>query len=96
MEKGASGYCDGFKYNKYFSEGNYANDLLNGPQILDIDLSKQTAYYGGAINGEFTGKTSFFTNRVQRPLGLCEGRFNGNGYRLEPNGRQTVKFGNTA
>ena len=90
-EKGASGYCYSFKYNKYYSEGNYENDLLNGPRILDIDLSKQTAYYGGAVNGEFTGKTYFFNNLGTMFVGdYVKGRINGNGYRLETNGRLTV------
>jgi len=90
-EKGASGYCYGFKYDKYYSEGNYANDLLNGPHILDLDLSKQTAYYGGAVNGEFTGKTYFFNNKGTMFVGdYVKGRINGNGYRLEANGRLTV------
>jgi hypothetical protein len=90
-EKGASGYCYGFKYNKYYSEGNYVNDFLNGSQILDIDLSKQTAYYGGAVNGEFTGKTYFFNNKGSMFVGdYVKGRINGNGYRLETDGRLTV------
>jgi hypothetical protein len=90
-EKGASGYCYGFKYNKYYSEGNYENDLLNGSRILDIDLPKQTAYYGGAVNGEFTGKTYFFNNQGTMFVGdYVKGRINGNGYRLEANGRLTV------
>ena len=90
-EKGASGYCYGFKYKKYYSEGNYVNDYLNGPQILDIDLAKQTAYYGGAVNGEFTGKTYFFNNQGTMFVGdYVKGRINGNGYRLETNGRLTV------
>ena len=90
-EKGASGYCYGFKYDKYYSEGNYTNDVLNGPQILDIDLSKQTAYYGGAVNGEFTGKTYFFSKQGSMFVGdYVKGKINGNGYRLETNGQLTV------
>jgi hypothetical protein len=90
-EKGASGHCYSFKYNNYYSEGNYENDLLNGPRILDIDLSKQTVYYGGAVNGEFTGKTYFFNNLGTMFVGdYVKGRINGNGYRLEANGRLTV------
>ena len=90
-EKGATGYCYGFKYNKYYSEGNYENDLLNGSRILDIDLAKQTAYYGGAVNGEFTGKTYFYNNQGTMFVGdYVKGRINGNGYRLEANGRLTV------
>jgi len=90
-DKGASGYCYGFKYKNYYSEGNYVNDFLNGPQILDIDLAKQTAYYGGAVNGEFTGKTYFFNNQGTMFVGdYVKGRINGNGYRYETNGRLTV------
>jgi len=90
-DKGASGYCYGFKYKKYYSEGNYTNDYLNGSQILDIDLSKQTIYYGGAVNGEFTGKAYFFNNQGTMFVGdYLKGRINGNGYRLESNGRLTV------
>ena len=89
-DKGASGYCYDFKYKKYYTEGNYTDDLLNG-QILDLDLTKQTAYYGGAINGAFTGKTYFFNDNGTMFVGdYVKGRINGNGYRLETNGRLTV------
>ena len=89
-DKGASGYCYDFKYKKFYAEGNYTDDLLNG-QILDLDLAKQTAYYGGAINGEFTGKTYFFNDNGTMYVGdYVKGRINGNGYKLETNGRLTV------
>jgi len=89
-ENGATGYCYDFKYKKYYSEGNYINDLLNG-QILDIDLVKKTAYYGGAVNGEFTGKTYFFNDQGTMFVGdYIKGRISGNGYRLETNGRYTM------
>ena len=89
-DKGASGYCYDFKYKKFYSEGNYIDDLLNG-QILDIDLAKQTAYYGGAINGAFTGKTYYFNDQGTMFVGdYIKGRINGNGYRLETNGRLTI------
>jgi hypothetical protein len=89
-DKGASGYCYDFKYKNFYTEGNYTNDLLNG-QILDIDLAKQSAYYGGAINGEFTGKTYFFNDNGTMFVGdYIKGRMNGNGYRLETNGTLTV------
>ena len=89
-DKGASGYCYDFKYKKFYSEGNYVDDLLNG-QILDLDLAKQTAYYGGAINGAFTGKTYFFNDNGTMFVGdYVKGRINGNGYRIETNGRLTV------
>jgi len=89
-DKGASGYCYDFKAKKFYSEGNYTDDLLNG-QILDLDLAKQTAYYGGAINGAFTGKTYFFNDNGTMFAGdYVKGRINGNGYRIETNGRLTV------
>ena len=91
-DKGASGYCYAFKMKKYYSEGSYANDYMDG-QVLDIDLSKQTAYYGGAVNGEFTGKAYFFNNQGTMFVGeYVKGRINGNGYRLESNGRLTVGY----
>ena len=89
-DKGASGYCYDFKNKKFYSEGNYTDDLLNG-QILDLDLAKQTAYYGGAINGEFTGKAYFFNDQGTMYVGdYVKGRINGNGYKLETNGNLTV------
>jgi hypothetical protein len=90
VDKGASGYCYDFRSKKFYSEGNYTDDLLNG-QILDLDLAKQTAYYGGAINGEFTGKTYFFNDQGTMFVGdYRKGRLNGNGYRLEISGQLTV------
>ncbi|HMK17067.1 MAG TPA: hypothetical protein VK492_02610 [Chitinophagaceae bacterium] len=89
-DNGASGYCYDFKDKKFYSEGNYSDDRLNG-QILDLDLAKQTAYYGGAVNGEFTGKTFFFNKEGTMFVGdYVKGRINGNGYRIETNGRLTI------
>src|SRR6187401_3429539 len=89
-DNGASGYCYDFKSKKFYSEGNYTDDRLNG-QILDLDLAKQTAYYGGAVNGEFTGKTYFFNKEGTMFVGdYVKGKINGNGYRIETNGRLTI------
>jgi hypothetical protein len=89
-EKGATGYCYDFKFNKYYSEGNYINDYLNG-EILDIDLAKKTIYYGGAIQGQFTGKAYFFNDKGTMYAGdYVKGRLNGQGYRLESSGHLTI------
>jgi hypothetical protein len=86
-DKGATGYCYDFKYNSYYSEGNYTNDLLQG-DVLDIDLKKKTVYFGNADAGEFTGKAYFFNDKNAMYAGdYLRGRFTGQGYRLESSGR---------
>ena len=88
-DKGASGYCYDFKFKKFYSEGNYINDFLNG-QILDLDLEKKSVYYGSAVDGSFTGKAYFFNEKGTMYAGdYLKGRFTGNGYKLETNGRYT-------
>jgi hypothetical protein len=89
-EDGAAGYCYDFKFNKYYSEGTYIKDFLQG-EILDIDLAKKTVYYGGANQGEFTGKAYFFNDKGTMYYGdYIKGRLNGQGYRLESSGHLTV------
>lgn len=88
-DKGASGYCYDFKFKKFFSEGNYTNDFLNG-QIMDLDLAKKSLYYGSVVDGIFTGKAYFFNDEGTMYAGdYLKGRFTGNGYKMETNGRYT-------
>lgn len=84
---GANGYCYDFKFGKYFSEGVYTDDFLNGP-ILDLDLTKKSAYYGDAVKGEFSGKAYFFNESGTMYVGdYLKGRFTGNGFRYETSGK---------
>jgi hypothetical protein len=86
-DNGAKGYCYDFKFGSYYSEGNYTKDLLDG-DILDINLKKNTVYYGQSIAGEFTGKAHFFNDRDAMYVGdYKNGSFTGEGYRIESNGR---------
>ncbi|MBI1343828.1 MAG: hypothetical protein GC171_12925 [Terrimonas sp.] len=86
-DKGANGYCYDFFAGHYYSEGNYTDDHLDG-QILDIDLTKKTVYYGQAVNGVFTGKAMHFDNYGNMFSGYYkEGKFTGVGYRLASTGR---------
>jgi len=89
-DKGANGYCYDFKTGKYYSEGLYLDDYLNG-KILDIDLEKKTVYYGDALAGAYTGKANFINDKGTMYSGDYEkGKFTGNGYKLETNGRYTL------
>ena len=87
---GATGYCYDYKTKSYYTEGNYANDLLKG-KIMDIDLAKQSVYFGDVTDGSYTGKAYFFNGRGTMYSGdYVKGRFSGTGYRLETNGRYTL------
>jgi hypothetical protein len=89
-DKGASGYGYSFKFNNYYSEGNYVNDLLSG-MVTDIDLAKKTVYYGNAVDGKFSGKANFINGSGTIFSGdYVSGRFTGNGFKLETNGRYTL------
>lgn len=84
---GANGYSYDFKFGKYYSEGIYTDDYLNG-EIVDIDLAKKSVYYGTAVKGEFTGKAYFFNENGTMYSGdYVKGRFAGNGFRLETSGK---------
>jgi hypothetical protein len=85
-DDGATGYCYDFKFDKFYSEGNYQKDFLNG-NILDISLAKKTVYYGEAREGYFTGKAYFFSNSNNMYCGdYVQGKFTGEGFRLDNKG----------
>jgi hypothetical protein len=86
---GATGFCTDYKVGKYYSAGNYTNDLLNG-SVVDIDLKKNSVYYGDAVAGIFTGKAYFFSELGTIYAGdYLKGKFTGKGYKLEKNGKFT-------
>lgn len=88
-ENGAAGYAYDYKVNKYFTEGNYTNDLLNG-KVTDLDLAKKSVYFGDAVNGSFTGNAYYFNDKGTMYAGnYNNGKFTGTGYRLEATGRYT-------
>lgn len=83
---GANGYCYDFKFGKYYSEGTYTDDFLNG-EIVDLDLEKKSAYYGNSVRGEFSGKAYFFNDKGTMYGGdYAKGRFTGKGFRMETSG----------
>jgi hypothetical protein len=85
-DDGATGYCYDFKFDKFYSEGNYQKDYLSG-NILDISLAKKTVYYGEAREGYFTGKAYFFSNSNNMYCGdYVQGKFTGEGFRLDNKG----------
>ena len=87
---GAKGYCFDFKFNKFYTQGYYVNDKING-DILDIDLVKKTVYIGAAANGAFTGKAYFFNDKGSMYYGdYVNGTLNGQGFRLENDGHLTI------
>lgn len=87
---GAIGYCYDFKFNNYYSEGNYKNDHLEG-DITDIDLVKKSVYYGNAIQGVFTGKAYFFNDKNTMYAGdYLQGKFTGTGFKVESTGRNVA------
>ncbi|MEP6514154.1 MAG: hypothetical protein ABJA79_09800, partial [Parafilimonas sp.] len=85
-EKGATGYCYNFKIGKYYTEGIFINDILNG-KCLDIDLAKKTVYFGDVVNGVFTGKAYFINGKGTMYAGdYKNGQFSGSGYQLKADG----------
>ena len=87
---GAKGYCYDFKVNKYYTQGYFINDKMNG-EVIDIDLDKKTVYIGTAANGAFTGKAYFFNDKGSMYSGdYADGYLNGQGFRLEGNGHYTA------
>ena len=86
---GATGYCYDFKFGKYYTQGTFVNDLMDG-EVLDIDLAKKTVYIGSASGGAFTGQAYFFNDKGSMYHGdYVNGRLNGQGYRLESSGHYT-------
>lgn len=88
-ENGAKGYCYDFKFGKYYTQGYFLNDKMNG-DVIDIDLVKKTVYMGIASDGSFTGKAYFFNDKGAMYYGdYINGRLNGQGFRLESSGHYT-------
>ncbi len=88
---GAHGNCSLYKLSKYYDEGNYVNDLLEGDNAMSIDLDRKTVYYGGTKKGFFTGKAWFVNRFNEVHNGYFEsGKFTGDGYIVYNTGK-TVK-----
>lgn len=84
-EKGAYGYCYDFKFGSYFTEGNYVDDLVSG-SIVDINLKTKGVYMGEALKGRYTGKAYYFTDSYMYSGTYIDGKFTGDGYRIDKNG----------
>ena len=97
-DDGAYGQCSLYKIKKYFDQGTYVKDYLNGSNNLSIDLDKMTVYYGStADEGLFSGN-AWFTNKYNELYNgnYDAGQFTGNGYIVFKNGttvRGTFKNG---
>ncbi len=87
-DDGAYGYAYFYKIGKFYDEGNYAKDYLNGDNCLSIDLKDKTVYYGGATNkGEFTGKAWFCSKGNELYSGdYKKGNFTGTGFKINRDG----------
>lgn len=87
---GAQGFCYDYKTGKYFSEGYFKDDKLDG-EIMDVDFVKKSVYFGQAVAGSFTGKAYFFNEYSTMYAGMyVNGKFTGQGYRLEASGHCTT------
>ena len=90
-DKGAYGPCSLYKAKKFYDEGIYASDFLNGSNSLSINLDKKTVYYGNSSGGYFTGKAWFVNSYNEVHSGnFDDGKFTGDGYIVFNTGK-TVK-----
>lgn len=91
-DSGATGNCFFYKVGKYFEQGAYVNDYLNGPENLSVDLAKKTIYFGSMKGkGEFTGKAWFANNKNMLFRGdYLQGKLTGTGSRLDSMGFRTT------
>ena len=90
-DNGATGPGSLYKIKKFYDEGNYKNDYMDGSNNLSIDLDKKTVYYGGMANGEWTGKAYYINNYNEIFVGdFDKGQFTGKGYVVYNTGK-TVK-----
>ncbi len=90
-DNGATGPGCLYKMKKFYDEGNYNDDYLNGANNLSIDLVRKTVYYGGTDNGNWTGKAFYINNYNEVFVGDFEkGKFTGKGYVVYNTGK-TVK-----
>jgi len=98
-DRGVYGYCSFLKLGKYYDEGMYKNDFLEGANNLSINLDKKAIYYGSTKEGNFTGKAWLATASNDMYVGSFEGgQFTGTGYMLFRNGKcvkGTFKDGST-
>jgi len=87
-DKGVYGPGSLYKTGAYYDEGNYANDYMNGPNCLSIDLKSKTIYFGETSNnGFFTGKAWFVNKRDELYNGeYVDGKFTGKGYKINEAG----------
>ena len=90
-DNGAYGPGSLYKIKKYYDEGNYKNDFMDGSNNLSIDLDRKTVYYGNTDNGALTGKAYYINNYNEIFVGdFDKGQFTGKGYVVYNTGK-TVK-----
>ena len=89
-DDGAYGYCHFLKLGKYYDEGTYVKDYLNGAKNLSINIDKKTVYFGQMIGeAEFTGKAWFASSSNDLYNGdYLDGKFTGSGWRIDKTGYQ--------
>lgn len=90
---GAQGPGSFYKVGKFYDEGNYLDDYLDGPLCTSINLSKKTVYHGGMEKGITSGKGWYVNENKTLWVGTyVDGKFNGKGWKLKSDG--TLEKGN--
>ena len=86
-DDGAYGSGHFLKIGKFYDEGNYVKDYLNGDNSLSINLDKKTVYYGQTIGeAEFSGNAWFANNSNELFNGkYVDGNFS-EGWRMDRSG----------
>jgi len=80
-DEGAYGNCSLYKLKKYYDEGNYESDYLDGSNNLSLDLASKTVYFGATDKGNWTGKAWYVNGFNEIYNGnFDKGGFNGPGY----------------
>lgn len=87
-DNGAYGLGHYYKIGKFYDEGNYTSDYLNGSNSLSIDLEKKTVYYGDITGkADFSGKAFFTSSTGTMYVGdYTSGNFTGQGYKITSDG----------
>lgn len=87
-DDGAYGYCSFMKMGKYYDEGDFVKDYLNGNNCLSINIDKKSVYYGQTTGqAQFTGKAWFASASSDLYNGeYVDGSFTGTGWRIDKAG----------
>ncbi|HEX2608169.1 MAG TPA: hypothetical protein VHK91_12350 [Flavisolibacter sp.] len=86
-DKGADGYATVYKVKRFYNEGYFKDDFLNGGKCISLNLESGDLALGSFESGKLHGKGIYVASDKSMYVGdFSNGSFSGSGYRIMPDG----------